>query len=304
MTNEQQLVTERPAERFEASALPAPSGIKTIILHILDDEFHDQRFDTALALARACSAHVSCLHVTPIEAYVAFDNFGGIFVMNDVMQKLDQRDADLKRLVQERLSKEDVSWDYEQVTGNVASVLIGRAALADLLVTAHEPPHHDFVGPTIGFLGDLLNRLSTPVFIPAFPRTPVDPAGTAMIAWNGSVEAANAVRASLGLLRVASKVRVFEVAEEKLGTKAFPGTTLLEYLSRQGIHAELTVESSPTGDIGADVIAGMIVAQAEGAGAAYIVMGAYSHSRVGEWIFGGVTRSLLKDCPVPLALAH
>jgi nucleotide-binding universal stress UspA family protein len=33
-------------------------------------------------------------------------------------------------------------------------------------------------------------------------------------------------------------------------------------------------------------------------------MGAYSHSRVGEWIFGGVTRALLKDCPVPLVLAH
>jgi nucleotide-binding universal stress UspA family protein len=293
---------ERQVER--SAAAPAPSGIRTILLHILDDEFHDQRIDTALSLARACSAHVSCLHVTPIEAYVAFDNFGGIFVMNDIIEKLHERDYELKKKVEQRLAHEDVSWDYEQVTGNVASMLVSRAALADLLVTSHEPPHHDFVGPTIGFLGELLHRSSTPLFIPAFPRPPVDPAGTALIAWNGSIEGANAVRASLGLLRAAEKVRVFEVAEETPGAKAFPGTKLLEYLSRQGVHAELTVETSPTGDIGADVIAGMIIAQADGAGAAYIVMGAYSHSRVGEWIFGGVTRALLKDCPVPLVLAH
>ena len=34
------------------------------------------------------------------------------------------------------------------------------------------------------------------------------------------------------------------------------------------------------------------------------VMGGYSHSRAGEFMFGGVTRALLKDCPVALAMAH
>jgi nucleotide-binding universal stress UspA family protein len=303
MQPNQQLVMDRPEQRPAARSSDA-SSVKTILLHILDDEFHDARIETALALARAGSAHVSCLHVTPIEAYVAFDNFGGIFVMNDVIEKLDERDYELKKKVEERLKHEDVSWDYEQVTGNVASTLISRASLADLLVTTHEPRHHDFVGPTIGFLGDLLHRSSTPLFIPAFPGPRVDPAGTAVIAWNGSVETANAVRASLGLLRVASKVRVFEVAEEKPGARAFPGTKLLEYLSRQGVHAELTLETSPTGDVDPDVVAGMIIAQAEGAGAAYVVMGAYSHSRVGEWIFGGVTRALLKDSPVALVTSR
>jgi nucleotide-binding universal stress UspA family protein len=288
------------AEGREASA----SAIRTVLLHILDDEFHDQRIETALSLARACSAHVSCVHVTPVEAYVAFENFGGVFVMQDVMRKLDERNADLEFRVKKRFKSEDVSWDFEDVTGNVASILISRAALADILITSRQPPRQDFVGPTIGFLGDLLHRSRTPLLIPASDSKPFDPTGLALIAWNGSVEAADAVRASLGLLKLASSVQVLQVPEDRRGLASFPSIKLLEYLSRHGVHAELMVEPSPTGDVVYDVIAAMIVAGARGAGAAYVVMGGYSHTRIGEYVFGGVTRTLLRDCPVPLLIAR
>lgn len=301
MQTEQQLIMDRQ-DKQSVEPRATASGIKTILLHILDDEFHDQRIDTGLALARACSAHLSCLHVTPMEAYVAFEGFGGVFVMNDIMRALDERDYELRKKVEERLAKEDISWDYEQVTGNVESMIISRAALADLLVTAREPSRADFVGPTIGFLGDLLQRSHTPLFIPGSDPGSFDPTGKALIAWNGSFEAANAVRASIGLLTMASEVRVLQVLEEKPDAKEFPRTKLLEYLSRQGVHAELVTEPTPTGDLGHDVIAAMIAAQARGA--AYIIMGGYSHTRIGEYVFGGVTRALLKECPLPLVIAH
>ena len=304
MRSQQQELVMEARERQLATAA-ANLGIRTILLHVIDDEFHAQRIETALALARACSAHLSCVHVTPIEAYVAFDSFGGVFVMNDIIRKLDERDYELRKEVEERLGKEDVSWDYEQVTGNVASMLIRRAALADLVLTAREPPHHDFVGPSVGFLGDLLHRSRTPMFIPPFPGQNFDPTGAAVVAWDGSVEAANAVRSSLGLLKLAGEVRVLQILEQDVGdSNAFPSTKLVEYLSRQGIHADLSVEDAPGGDAGPDVVAGMLVAQARGAGASYIVMGGYSHTRLGEYFFGGVTRTLLKECPLPLVISH
>jgi nucleotide-binding universal stress UspA family protein len=302
MTEVQQVVMERQ-ERVTADQ-SSGAGIKTILLHLLDDEHRAHAIETGLALARACSAHLSCLHVTPIEAYVAFDSFGGVFVMNDIIRKLDERDVELRAEIENELGGEDVSWDCEQTTGNVASAVIRRAALADLLITLRQPPTRDFVGPTIGFLGDLLQRSRTPLFIPGSTKQTFDPTGPTLIAWNGSFEAANAVRASLGLLKLSRDVRVLHVSEEKPGSDAFPGTKLLEYLSRQGIHAELCPEPSPTGDVGHDVIAGMIVAQAQGLGAQYIVMGGYSHARISEYVFGGVTRALLKDCPIALVIAH
>ena len=301
---EQHLIMEQ-ASAPAASEGAVASSIKTIVVHILDDEFHDQRIETALSLARACSAHVSCVHVTPIEAYVAFDKFGGIFVMNEAMRKIDERDFELRTRVESQLALEGISWDYQQVTANVASTLLRRAALADLLITSREPPHDEYLAPTIGFLGELLHRSRTPLLIPAFPQPSFDPLGVAIIAWDGSIEAANTVRSALGLLKLAREVRVVHIPEQGVqDRKTFPATDVLEYLSRHGIHAHLKVEEPPSRHANQDVVSGMIVAEASGAGASYIVMGGYSHNRISEYVFGGVTRTLLKDCPVPLVIAH
>jgi nucleotide-binding universal stress UspA family protein len=303
MIDEHLIMEQQPSSVAARDA--ASCSIKTIALHILDDEFHDQRIDTALSLARACSAHIRCLHVTPIEAYVAFENFAGVFVMEDVMRRLDERSADLELRVRERFKTEDVSWDYEHLVGYVASALLSHAALADILITSRQPLRRNFVGPTVGFLGDLLFRSRTPLLIPASDGNALDPTGLAMIAWNGNIEGAHAVRASLGLLKLASEVHLIEISEDRNDDrKAFPATDVLEYLSRHGIHANLKVEEAPAGHASQDVVSGMIVAEASAAGASYIVMGGYSHTRLGEYVFGGVTRTLLKQCSVPLVIAH
>jgi nucleotide-binding universal stress UspA family protein len=35
-----------------------------------------------------------------------------------------------------------------------------------------------------------------------------------------------------------------------------------------------------------------------------LVAGAYGHSRLGEWVFGGVTRELLAESPVCCLFSH
>ena len=92
------------------------------------------------------------------------------------------------------------------------------------------------------------------------------------------------------------------MAENKEQT--FPGTKLLEYLSRHDIHADLSVQDPPRSTRDPEVVAASLVAHAKGMRAAYIVMGGYSHNRIQEVMFGGVTRSLLKECAVPLVIAH
>ena len=288
-------------ERPQGSATEQ-SMLKSILLHVQDDPSLDNRLEIALSLARSAGAHLSCLHVTPVQAYVAFDTFGGVFVMKDVLEKLDEQETELRARVEKKLRTEDVSWDYEQITGDVVSQVVSAAALADLVIFGRQPHRYDFAGPVLGLMGDLLHRTRTPLFIPGDEPRSVDAAGTAMIAWDGSYEAANAVRASLPLLTLASDISVIQVAEDK--EQAFPGTKLLKYLSRHGIHADLSVQDPPGTSRDPDVVAATLVAHAKGKGAAYIVMGGYSHSRVREVVFGGVTRSLLNECPVPLVIAH
>lgn len=301
MSAQDQLELERTQTAMANVRAPDASP-KTILVHVQNDETIDTRLEAALALARSYSAHLEFLHVTPIQAYVAFDGFGGVFVMNKVIDALEEQENALRERIETDLSNEDVSWDYVQVTGDVANQLVSHAALADLLVAGREPHRSDYIGSPIGLLGDLISRSRTPVFIPNDSRDPFDPTGPALIAWDGSYEAADTVRSSIGMLKRSSSVHVVQVAQEKEET--FPSTRLLEYLSRHGIHAELTVESCELTPTVQEFVPDILVARAMSVNAAYIVMGGYNHSRVGEYLFGGVTRTMLSASPIPIVIAR
>ncbi|RIX29235.1 universal stress protein [Sphingomonas edaphi] len=289
---------ERPSTHFGKGV----AGPKSILLHVQNGKSMERRLETALSIARSSSAHLTCVHVTPVEAYVAFDSFGGVFVMNDVIKSIDEEEQALRESMEGQLRAEDVSWDYQQITGNIPFQLVRQAALADLIVTGREPHRTDFAGPAIGMMGDLLNRSRTPIFIPADEGAICDPNGPVLIGWNGSYESANAVRASLDMLKLARSVHVLGVQEEQAG-QAFPDTRLLEYLSRHGVHAELLTEAGQDARA-PDFVASAIIATAQDLGASYVVMGGYSHSRLGEYFFGGVTRYLLSASPVSLLMSH
>jgi nucleotide-binding universal stress UspA family protein len=146
----------------------------------------------------------------------------------------------------------------------------------------------------IGIIGDVLMGVRTPLLIPGDDDAVFDPFGPAVIAWNDSYEAANAVRNAVGLLKLSSDVRVIQLTD----IEDEPPTHLLEYLSRHDIHAQVDTW------IREDAVEDSLTDYAQQRAASYIVMGGYGHNRAGEFLFGGVTRSLLKASPVALALAH
>jgi nucleotide-binding universal stress UspA family protein len=78
-----------------------------------------------------------------------------------------------------------------------------------------------------------------------------------------------------------------------------PGADIATYLARQGVKATVDVVAS-SGRETSDVLR----QQAADINADLIVMGGYGHSRMREWIFGGVTKSMIENPPVPVLLAH
>lgn len=277
--------------------------MKTILLHVQNDAGVVQRLETALSLARACGAHLDCLQVTQMEAYVAVaptDNFGGVLSESDAIKASTNEEVQLRLRVEEKLRSEDATWDYSQVTGDPSMHLIRHAALTDLTVIGREPQGDDFTKPTLGLLGDLLHQSSTPLFIPAMTSPLTDPTGSAAIAWDASREAANAVKAAVGLLRFASDVRVIQVREQEKDEE-LPAIRLLEYLSRYGIKADVHVEPFSGSR---EAIADVVVAFAKNMAADYIVMGGHRRGVIRRYLFGGVTQTLLTDCPLPLFIAN
>lgn len=123
----------------------------------------------------------------------------------------------------------------------------------------------------------------------------------AVVAWDGSLQAARAARAAIPLLRDASKVAILQDPDEidvSPGGQADPAR-LQRYLAARGVATETVVEVR-----GRQVGRALLDAAAD-FGAALLVAGAYGHSRLGEAIFGGATRTMLEAKSGPhLLVSH
>lgn len=284
---------QRPAER-KPRRLPL-SSIRSILLHVQNDAGLQRRVETSLAIVRATGARLHCVQVTPVEAYVTMGSLGGLGALDKWMKKIDAEEERLRRELEKHLRTEGVDWDYEQLAGYAQSELLRRAALADLVVIGREAHLARVQRPELATLGDLVTQIRTPLLLQG-SKGAANLFGTAVIAWDGSYEAANSVRSGLGLLNLATDIRAIRFEDDK--DSVFPDRRLLGFLSDHGIRAELDVRSVRAN------FARDLVDYALEIGADFIVMGGYGHSRAGEFLFGGVTRELLRDCPVSLMISH
>lgn len=270
--------------------------MKSVLLHVQDDAGLDNRLQAALSIVRASGGHLTCLHVTPINIYVGSDGLGGITAMPDLYEILEQHEAKMRARMEGLLAHEDVSWDYERTTGDPARMLIGSASLADLIILGRDQ-HRENFHTTLSLIGDVLQSARTPILVQPQELETFDPFGVALVAWNGSFEAANALRSAMPILKYASDVHIVTVEEPT--DHLLPSTAASTYLSRHGVTSELHTKSA--NEVAVDDV---ILTTAEIVDAKYLVMGGYGHSRAREFLFGGVTRSLLKACPIPLIMAR
>ena len=256
----------------------------------------DATLNTALDLARIMAAHLT-LHInTPLRRFVAMDPFGGGYLIADALAEAQRQEAALVERLADRMTQEDVPWDSVTSTGLIADGLANAARLADLVILGLNRLEGRTDPDSVRLVGDVVLTTGCPVLaVPPHTR-PEFVQGTAMIAWSGTAEAANALRAAVPLLTHARTVKVVTITDE---SDSFPATDATRYLSRHAIHAELIERPRECGTIGA-----ALSAAAEAAAADWIVMGAYGHSRFRETIFGGVTQHLLDNAPCPILLSH
>lgn len=123
--------------------------------------------------------------------------------------------------------------------------------------------------------------------------------GTVAVAWDFSRAAARAVSDALPLLEKAKKVRVVTVLNEKHLDKKHSAEELSRNLARHGIDVGLDRIDANGRPIG-DVLEAYVASHASD----MLVMGAYGHSRLREFILGGATRSLLSKPPLPVLFSH
>jgi len=121
-----------------------------------------------------------------------------------------------------------------------------------------------------------------------------------VIAWKDCREARRAVRDALPLLQDADEVMVVEVEETAVMEAAERALDdVADYLECHSVSVKAKVFLRRGGTVASELIA---FAQREKSD--LLVAGAYGHSRLGEWMFGGVTRELLERSPICCLFAH
>jgi nucleotide-binding universal stress UspA family protein len=120
-----------------------------------------------------------------------------------------------------------------------------------------------------------------------------------VIAWDGSRAAARAVADAVSILEHAKEIRVLTVVNERELSGESPAMELSSYLARRGLAAEVDLVDAAGRQIGEALNAYIASNEPD-----LLVMGAYGHSRVREFILGGATLSMLSKPTLPILLSH
>lgn len=264
--------------------------MKNVLLLLHDDDGQEARLQAALDLTRALSGHLTCLDVAQPPLFVTdyFTGAGGAIVMD----YLEAREAGNRSAIEARLHREDVTWTMLEANGTPADELRQISDLADVIVISGGS---DASPEARHLAGQVSVKSGRPVLVVPPSCKGLAVSGPALVAWNGSQEACDALRAAIPLLQQAQRVTVMAV-DDPGGESAEDAAA---YLARHGIETRIVAEE--TSD---EPVSDIILARAHASGAAYIVLGAFGLPRIVEGLFGGVTEGLLRKSDVPLLLAH
>jgi len=120
-----------------------------------------------------------------------------------------------------------------------------------------------------------------------------------MVCWDGSRAATRAIADSMPFLLKAKQVEIVMVAAKAGKSDEIPGADLGQHLARHGLKIDVKRITSPDIDV-----TSTILSHAADSSADMIVMGGYGHSRLREFILGGVTRGILETMTVPVLMSH
>lgn len=269
----------------------------TLMVYVDAGEIPEQRLRLAASLARKFTARLIGISALAVRPPLASE---GVVVQRTI-------DIDIKE-IKARLAErgnwfrgvagaehQDVEW--RSVMDWPTEALAREARCADLVIIGRGEGSGDAYS-SIDACGVLL-KIGRPTLIVANDISALR-AEHVVIGWKDGREARRAVADALPFLQEATEVTVAEICGlgEEAGAERHVDD-VVRYLSRHQISARPRVILRRGGSDAAQLVQ---LAQQENAD--LLVTGAYGHGRLGEWVFGGVTRDLLATSPICCLMSH
>ena len=288
-------------------------SFKTIMAPMMGEEADKKALDAALTMAGPTDAHIQAvfLHRDLKESLVPHVINGlGAGIIDSLVQVAEEEVEHARRAARSSYDtwrqasgigeKTDpaptngITAELSMAMGDLGGNLAKAGRMADVICVVR-PGKNDGADWGTLILAALMETGRAVLLAPA--DTKMKPIESVAIAWNGSREAARAVALAMPVLEAADSVTVLAGTSDYL--KPEDVTAFTESLKWHGVNATARMFALNGADL-----AGRLQAEAREADAQLLVLGAYSHSRLREFVFGGVTDDIIKAGRMPVLMAH
>ena len=136
------------------------------------------------------------------------------------------------------------------------------------------------------------------IMVPYIQKAPLK-LDNVMVCWDGSRQAARAIADAMPLLTKAGRAEIVIITNERGKQHEIEGADMDQHLARHGL--KIDVHRIAGGNID---VADALLSHAADSGADFMVMGGYGHSRLREFVLGGVTHSMFRSLTIPALMSH
>jgi nucleotide-binding universal stress UspA family protein len=236
--------------------------------------------------------------VTPAETFARGKGMRRVSEVHGA--QLESIDADYRALFENIVRRHGIRSESEWRSLPYVSSEVGvHAYYADLVLIARPDPEGQAARPP-GLAESLVLSSGRPIILFP-PRGTVSRVRRILVGWNAKRESIRAVADTLPLLVRAEAVEILVVDHERHpgdhGQE--PGADIARHLARHGVQVEVRRLSSGGEDVGL-----LLLSQAAAFHADLLVMGAYGHTQLTEWMFGSVTRTVLREANLPVLMSR
>lgn len=263
-------------------------SFKSLLTHVVDDRGCSSRLRMTASVARVLGAEVIGLGAQAPWPYATGDDRGGGEAYGKILADTRRSMDAAGQLFRERLNDPAIASSWRTEVGYPDEVVPRHARAADLILAY--PTRGDVDRSVYAPPDTLVMEAGLPVLL--LPEREAEfRAGRVLLAWKNTREARRAISVTMPLLKLSQKVLVVAICEEReTATVEQELSDVSQRLARHGVSVTTLVEIGAHGPAG-----GNLLRMAETDKSDLIVTGGYGHSRLREWVLGGVTRDLIAD---------
>ncbi|HEY7297031.1 MAG TPA: universal stress protein [Xanthobacteraceae bacterium] len=274
--------------------------IKNLVLNLSIGKDEDGARDYAISLAREFGAHLAAVAFAyePIPATTLIDDAPGEW-FDELREQAEKSANSAVERFNAAVRGSGILAEARALTTTLtgAADLFGRIARRfDLSLIQQAEPGKDSADPLV--IEAALFDSGRPVLVVPYINQGGARFDRILVCWDGSRGAARAIGDAMPFIERSKAVEIVIVGDRPK-SREIPGADIAQNLARHGAKAEVREIVAPDMDAG-----NVILSHAADSSADLMVMGGYGHSRLREFVLGGVTRTILSSMTLPTLISH